>query len=90
MQSPNSEPVAPHCRTNGFASAPRSLLTREGPLTESELHQVLQEFRDTVVAVEMTPWERHRSILRDGMIETFIAQRVADPTDWARTNELAS
>lgn len=32
----------------------------------------------------MQPWERHRSILRDGMIETMVAQRLFDPQDWFR------
>jgi len=61
-----------------------SLLEHEGPLTETELHQALREFRDTVIAAEMPSWERHRSILRDGMIETLVAQRVVEPNDWFR------
>jgi hypothetical protein len=32
----------------------------------------------------MAPWERHRSILREAMIETFVAQRIAEPEDWFR------
>src|SRR5205814_1742544 len=30
----------------------------------------------------MAPWEQHRSILREAMIETFIAQRITDPDEW--------
>jgi hypothetical protein len=46
------------------------LLSSTGTLNEHDLHQVLQYFRETVIAAEMTDWERHRSILRDGMINT--------------------
>jgi very-short-patch-repair endonuclease len=59
-----------------------ALLEGSGPLTEAELHQALREFRDTVIAVEMAPWEHHRSILRDSMIETLVAQQVTDSSDW--------
>jgi hypothetical protein len=30
----------------------------------------------------MTGWQRERSILRDGMIETFVSMRIKDPDDW--------
>ena len=49
-----------------------------------ELHQALCEFRDTVIATEMTNWERRRSLLRDAMVETFVSQRIDDPEDWFR------
>ena len=61
-----------------------SLLTGDGPLTEGQAFEVLQEFRDTVIKGEMIAWEPHRSILRDGMIETFVRQRITDPEDWFR------
>lgn len=51
-------------------------------LTEKELGAALREFRDSVIAVEMQPWESHRSILRESMIETIIAQRLDDPDHW--------
>lgn len=63
---------------------PQTALTGDGPLTEAELYECLYAFRDTVVEAEMEPWERHRSILRDGLIETFVAQRLAEPDDWFR------
>src|SRR6202043_3788154 len=39
-------------------------------------------FREKVIRAEVHDWEAHRSILRDAMIETFIAQHVADPDEW--------
>ncbi len=54
------------------------------PLTEEQAFEVLRELRDTVIKEEMTAWEPHRSILRDGMIETFVRQRITDPEDWFR------
>jgi hypothetical protein len=42
----------------------------------------LRAFRDSTIAAEVPDWEAHRSILRDSMIETLIAQRITDPNDW--------
>jgi hypothetical protein len=55
-----------------------------GPLTVLQVAQALRDFRRTVIAIEMDKWEEHRSILRDAMIETLIAQRITDPEDWFR------
>ncbi|CAL8969045.1 ATP-dependent RecD-like DNA helicase [Rhodoplanes serenus] len=63
---------------------PKSRLQDDGPLTKVELQKALREFRDTVIAAEVAPWEPHRSILRDAMIETFVEQRLDDPNDWHR------
>lgn len=43
---------------------------------------LLRNYRDTVIACEIAEWEPQRSLLRDGMIETLIAQRLRDPEDW--------
>jgi hypothetical protein len=61
-----------------------SLLTRDSQLTEEQAFEALKEFRDTVIRPQSAAWEPHRSILRDGMIETFVRQRVTDPEDWFR------
>ena len=53
-----------------------------GPLTEAEAFMALTSFRETVIRPAATNWQAHRSILRDGMIETFIRQRITDPNDW--------
>jgi hypothetical protein len=58
------------------------LLNGTEPLTRDELTRALRGFRQTVIAAEMPDWEPHRSILRDAMIETFVAQGLNDPGDW--------
>ncbi|WP_114945276.1 DUF3320 domain-containing protein [Microvirga calopogonii] len=83
MVLPADQEGGPEPASGGLPHGP-SLLEREGPYTEAELHQALREFRDTVIAVEMPSWERHRSILRDSMIETLVAQHVTEPDDWFR------
>jgi very-short-patch-repair endonuclease len=55
-----------------------------GRMTTNEGIQALREFRETVIAKEMTNWEPERSILREGMIETFVTMRLKDPDDWFR------
>ncbi len=57
------------------------LLEGEGSITERDAYQLLAFFRQSIVAAESEA-EPHRSILREGMIETFVRQRVADPEDW--------
>lgn len=54
----------------------------EGPISEAECFVALKQFRDQVIALEMSDWEPHRSILRDAMIETFIRQRFVESEDW--------
>jgi len=66
------------------AAGDTSLPGTDGPLTEEQAFEVLREFREIVIKQEMTGWEPHRSILRDGMIETFVRQRLTDPEDWFR------
>ena len=63
---PNDEPV----------------LEDDRPLTRGEAYKVLEDFRESVIKPAMENWEPHRSILRDGMIETFIMQRLNEPGDW--------
>jgi hypothetical protein len=66
-----------------LAEAPANVLAEEAlarPATG--LAEVLREFRDKIVAVETPDWQPHRSILRESMIETLIAQKVRDPNDW--------
>jgi hypothetical protein len=60
----------------------RSIFDAEGPIGEAECFLALRQFRDQVIAPEMSDWEPHRSILRDAMIETFIRQRLAEADDW--------
>jgi very-short-patch-repair endonuclease len=50
--------------------------------SEKDISQALEEFRDTVIAKEIPDWDRHRSVLRDAMIETFVKQRFVDPDEW--------
>jgi hypothetical protein len=54
----------------------------DSALTPAEVADALREFRDTVIAKNVENWQPHRSILREAMIETLIAQRIADPDDW--------
>jgi len=54
----------------------------EGRLTKETAIQALIEFRDKVIRPNMVDWEPHRSILRDAMIETFVAQHFTDPDQW--------
>ena len=60
----------------------RSSLTETGALTVSEARQALEDFRRTVIEVEHPEAEPHRCILREAMIETFLATRVADRDEW--------
>jgi very-short-patch-repair endonuclease len=73
--APISEPVSV-CET--------SLLMGDSPLTEEQGFKALKEFRETVIRRQIVLWEPHRSILRDGMIETFVRQHLTDPEDWFR------
>ena len=54
----------------------------DSPLTPAEVADALREFRNTVIAKNVENWQPHRSILREAMIETLIAQRITDPDDW--------
>ncbi len=82
LQEPFSQQLDGHEASS--QNSRQSLWKGEGSLTEIDLHEALRQFRDDVIAAEMQPWERHRSILRDGMIETMVAQRLFDPQDWFR------
>ena len=55
-----------------------------GRLSPGQAQFELRQFRETVIAKEMHNWEPERSILREGMIETFVATRLRDPYDWFR------
>ncbi|MGD9738138.1 MAG: DUF4011 domain-containing protein [Bauldia sp.] len=57
-------------------------LDGDGPVTEAEAFALLETFRETVIRPAADPWEPHRSILRDAMIETFIRQRITHPDQW--------
>jgi hypothetical protein len=63
-------------------TAEKPLYTGDGPLSPGQASLALKEFRDIVIRNEMPNWEPHRSILRDGMIEAFVSQRLSDPRDW--------
>lgn len=75
-ETEGEEPPAPP------APDPVPVLQGNMPLTEPECFEALRHFRDQVIAVEMTDWEPHRSILRDAMIETFVRQRFVEPEQW--------
>ena len=58
-----------------------SLLAGTGPLSRMETRKALEELRRTVIEVE-SPAEPYRGVLRDAMIEHFIAVRFSDPSEW--------
>ena len=58
------------------------LFTGDKPLTIGQASKALVQFREAVIKAEMDKWEPHRSILRDGMIETFTTQHLSDLEDW--------
>lgn len=70
--------VSPSKASDGLNSALSSQIDHH------DLAILLRQFREDVIAREMPDWEPQRSILRDGMIETLIAQRITDPGDWFR------
>jgi very-short-patch-repair endonuclease len=53
-------------------------------LSPGQAQRELRQFRESVIAKEMDDWEPERSILREGMIETFVSTRLSDPYDWFR------
>ena len=74
------EPVA--VKPSEPPSEDKPLYLGDGPLSASQASKALEEFREIVIRNEMANWEPHRSILRDGMIETFVMQRLSDPENW--------
>lgn len=58
------------------------LLATTRKLTGKEVTSALRALRETQIRVRMEDWEPHRSILREGMIETFIQQRITEPDQW--------
>jgi hypothetical protein len=58
-----------------------SLLAGTGPLSPMETRKALEELRRTVIEVG-APAEPYRGVLRDAMIEHFIAVRFSDPSEW--------
>ena len=58
------------------------LLSRSGSLTPAEATLALEAFREQVIRPAFPDWDARRSILRPGMIETFVHQRVVDPDEW--------
>ncbi len=59
-----------------------ALLDGTAPLDAASLTKALRGFRDTVIAVNTETWRPERSILRESMIETLVAQRLDDPDQW--------
>jgi hypothetical protein len=51
-------------------------------LSRRDAIDLLRALRDDEIATSVPDWEPERSILRDGMIETFVSKRVADPDQW--------
>jgi hypothetical protein len=73
--------TAPAGRIAEPTKAPEnSFLMGLGPLTQMETRQALEELRRTIEAE--SPAEPYRGILRDAMIEHFIAVRFSDPSEW--------
>lgn len=66
----------------GTSATPSFPADASAPFSENDCFQALGDFRSHVIAVEMTDWEPHRSILRDAMIETFVRQKFCDPDEW--------
>lgn len=65
-----------------LVSAPQHLLDGDLPLTAEELRAALRCFRETIIALNREAWKPERSVLRESMIETLVAQRLDDPADW--------
>lgn len=51
-------------------------------LSPVEARAALAAFRDQVIMPAIAGWEPERSLLRAGLIETFVEQRVVDEDDW--------
>ncbi len=69
-------PAAGPAAEQGYDTDEETLLTEAGAFA------ALAAFRDTVIRPAATDWQPNRSILRDGMIETFIRQRVSTSDEW--------
>ena len=72
------EDVAPSMLTATGAE----LLSGSGSLTPVEAMSALEAFREQVIRPAIPNWDAQRSILRPAMIETFVQQRVVDPSEW--------
>ena len=59
-------------------------LDEQSPISEAEARACLARLRDAIVQSSVANWDPSRSILRDSMIEMFIAQRFDDPDDWSK------
>lgn len=51
-------------------------------LSPAEARTALAAFRDRVIAPSIDGWEPERSLLRAGLIETFVEQRILEDADW--------
>ncbi|MCX5478723.1 DUF4011 domain-containing protein [Kaistia geumhonensis] len=51
-------------------------------LSPAEARMALAAFRDRVIAPSIEGWEPERSLLRAGLIETFVEQRILEDGDW--------
>lgn len=80
--APAAEGLNPVPSSPGVAANKEPDLADDGPLTPGQAYKVLEGFRESVIKPAMENWEAHRSILRDGMIETFVKQRLDEPGDW--------
>jgi hypothetical protein len=52
---------------------PSSSATSSDLQTPGQVIQAIIDLRETVIRAEMPNWEPHRSMLREAMIENFIA-----------------
>lgn len=82
-KSPAAPETAPEDRANG-GILDEIAAAKAGKVGAPAIAALLRRMRDEVIAPAHPQWEPHRSILREGMIETFIAQRLDDPDDWYR------
>ncbi|MDR3372153.1 MAG: AAA domain-containing protein, partial [Ancalomicrobiaceae bacterium] len=65
-----------------YQAAAQSVAPVGNRLDRAQLEAALIEFRETRIARSVANWERQRSILRDALIETIVAEHLDDPADW--------
>ena len=84
MDSDTNQEASLISPSSGSPSDELPLYASDGPLSAPQAAKALEQFRDIVIRHEVPDWSPHRSILRDGMIETFVSQRLDDSEDWDR------
>jgi very-short-patch-repair endonuclease len=85
MVEPQTAPESPSTVQSDLhmtAAIDLSALEGSSSLSENEVISLLTLMREGVIKQRMENWEPHRSILRDGMIEALVKQRVTEPQHW--------